>query len=115
MCALVTGVQTCALPIYPGGSITTKKVMNAEMKSSSKDQRPSRTASPTRRLAATSVLRNRTAMVIGPTPPGTGVIARTWLIASEEIGRASGGQEGVSTCRCWWSAYDEKKKKTRKK
>src|SRR3977135_2840488 len=30
---------------------------------------------PRRRQAASSVLRNRQAIVIGPTPPGTGVIA----------------------------------------
>src|SRR3546814_4369326 len=38
-------------------------------------QKPSGSASPARRCAATSVLRSRQAMVIGPTPPGTGVIA----------------------------------------
>ena len=36
---------------------------------------PSGSLSPVRRCAATSVLRSRQAMVIGPTPPGTGVIA----------------------------------------
>src|SRR3546814_4440227 len=33
-------------------------------------QKPSGSASPARRCAATSVLRSRQAMVIGPTPPG---------------------------------------------
>src|SRR5437016_12219640 len=48
---------------------------------------------PRRRHAASSVLRRRQAIVIGPTPPGTGVIAR-----SEE--RRVGKE-----CRSRWSAY----------
>src|SRR3546814_18903225 len=36
-------------------------------------------ATPSRRHAETSVLRIRHAIVIGPTPPGTGVIAPAWL------------------------------------
>src|SRR3546814_14573087 len=41
-------------------------------------------ATPSRRHAETSVLRIRHAIVIGPTPPGTGVIAPAW-----PLGRAS--------------------------
>src|SRR3546814_8638111 len=36
-------------------------------------------ATPSRRHAETRVLRIRHAIVIGPTPPGTGVIAPAWL------------------------------------
>src|SRR5439155_25349406 len=36
---------------------------------------PSGSPNPARRCAATRVLRNKQAIVIGPTPPGTGVIA----------------------------------------
>src|SRR3546814_13746942 len=43
---------------------------------------PSGRGRPRRRCAATSVLRNSTALVIGPTPPGPGVIAPTRPIAS---------------------------------
>src|SRR3546814_12385681 len=82
-------------------------------------------ATPSRRHAETSVLRIRHAIVIGPTPPGTGVIAPAWLaepskstsptspssvrlmptsitVRSEE---RRGGQEWVSTCRSRWSPY----------
>lgn len=37
-------------------------------------QRPAGTGSPRRSQAAITVLRSRQAIVIGPTPPGTGVI-----------------------------------------
>jgi|GEM_PF-1495499 len=36
--------------------------------------RPSGTGQPRRAQAASTVLRNRQAMVMGPTPPGTGVM-----------------------------------------
>src|SRR6516225_6728026 len=39
---------------------------------------------PRRRQAARNVLSNRQAIVIGPTPPGTGVIAPATLLADEK-------------------------------
>src|SRR5690606_28530025 len=46
------------------------------------DHRPSGGSIPSRRQAATNVLRRSTAIVIGPTPPGTGVIAPAPGLAS---------------------------------
>src|SRR5438128_909950 len=43
-------------------------------KKQSNNHKPSGSARPARRCAATTVLRSRQAMVMGPTPPGTGVI-----------------------------------------
>src|SRR5437879_2097666 len=46
-------------------------------------------ASPRRAAAAASVLRSRQAIVIGPTPPGTGVIApATLLVAAKSTSPA---------------------------
>src|SRR5690606_19222643 len=45
-------------------------------------QSPAGAGRPARAWAATSVLRSRTAMVMGPTPPGTGVIAPQCAMAS---------------------------------
>src|SRR4051812_8557351 len=51
-------------------------------KKKSKDHKPSGSLRPARRCAATNVLRISMAMVIGPTPPGTGVIAAATSTAS---------------------------------
>src|SRR5436189_790167 len=54
------------------------------------DHRPSGGARPARACAAASVLRSSTAMVIGPTPPGTGVIAAaTWRAPSKSTSPVS--------------------------
>ena len=66
-------VTLAKIGAQPGGSITTRKVTKAEMNSSI--IAPPAARRPARPCAATRVLRKSTAMVIGPTPPGTGVIA----------------------------------------
>src|SRR3546814_19664548 len=74
-------------------------------------------ATPSRRHAETSVLRIRHAIVIGPTPPGTGVIAPAWIAEpskstspTRRTDESRGGKEGGSQCRTRWSRLHEKKK-----
>src|SRR6185503_7151125 len=55
-----------------------------ERRSEKLDHRPSGSPRPSRRHAATSVLRISMAMVIGPTPPGTGVMAAATSAASSK-------------------------------
>ena len=76
-------VRPAKIGAQPGGSITTRKVTKAETNSSV--TAPPAPAGRRARWAATRVLRSRTAMVIGPTPPGTGVIAPATSLAAGEI------------------------------
>src|SRR3546814_4934570 len=83
-CALVTGVQTCALPIYHG-------------------------VAP----ALADDFPNRPITMIVPFPPGGSTDISTRLLAAE-MGKRSEerrvGKECVSTCRYRWSPYHEEKK-----
>src|SRR4029078_8818098 len=66
------------------------------------DHKPSGSARPARRCAATTVLRKRQAIVIGPTPPGTEVIARATSSASSNATSPSSLRvpSGCSTRSC---------------
>ena len=77
--AVAPAVRLAKIGAQPGGSITTRKVTKAETNSSITG--PPAAAGRRGACAATRVLRSRTAMVIGPTPPGTGVIAPATSLA----------------------------------
>src|SRR3546814_8203930 len=83
-CALVTGVQTCALPICPGGFMGGEEsaIMNVlESKRAMARQRP-------------------------PYPAYQGVAMRPTLIScAERSEERRVGKECVSTCRSRWSPH----------
>src|SRR3546814_14885732 len=88
-CALVTGVQTCALPIYPAASMrpaSPSPVITA-----------CPLATPSRRPVLTSIERTKA-------PPESPM---TRAARSEE---RRVGKECVSTCRSRWSPYHSKNK-----
>src|SRR3546814_12279475 len=97
-CALVTGVQTCALPIYPAGA----RALPQSQRPAGADLRAVRARQPG---AAVGAAGNRTA---DPGPRGNHD-ARAWArpVLSSEERRV--GKEGVSTCRAGWSPYHSKK------
>src|SRR3546814_11332784 len=88
-CALVTGVQTCALPIFPGIVIDGKQV--------------GRNREAPRELAGLAVV---LLALLGGEPAHQGPVG---LQRSEE---RRVGKECVSTCRSRWSPYHSKKKIT---
>src|SRR3546814_2676711 len=90
-CALVTGVQTCALPIYRArrarGAVATEAHLRL------------------RRIADAEIARDELAAVIVQHRPGAAVRAaggRGFLPRSEA---RRVGKECVSTCRSRWSPY----------
>src|SRR3546814_2472658 len=83
-CALVTGVQTCALPILRICSLVADRTSVAL------------TCAPRRRAVAIA-WRPAT-----PTPMTNALAALTVPARSEE---RRVGKEGVSTCRYWWWPY----------
>src|SRR3546814_4880220 len=98
-CALVTGVQTCALPIYVQAGredISQSDVTIEKIKKGSDVNRPYQ---PDGTSIQTSDL-NMPLLISGSQN------------AITKIGRASCREERVSTCRSRWSPSHEKKKET---
>src|SRR3546814_9473314 len=98
-CALVTGVQTCALPIW---ALACCGVLGLGQRST----RP--TAAPTDQIAHLTPYRNKETMNElgswgGQTgqPPIMGGLAGVDQRSEER----RVGKECVSTCRSWWSPY----------
>src|SRR3546814_17005485 len=87
-CALVTGVQTCALPIYPI------------------------------HLATGNKYQKETDLPPNPHAPGIEVVRHYNALDRRDHGKRSEerrvGKECVSTCRSRWSPYHYKKKNRRK-
>src|SRR3546814_15947769 len=101
-CALVTGVQTCALPISsrtPGSPATrrsgsTPAAAAPALENRGIDTRPP--PSPPHYCGGRTASRNRATPRSPPRPA-----------ARSEERRV--GKECVSTCRSWWSPYHQKK------
>src|SRR3546814_8876649 len=87
-CALVTGVQTCALPIYVNG--VTKDRTKAHRK-------PNMAIAATKTREGAPVHRKPSTRIFADPPRNRAVAAR-----SEE---RRVGKECVSTCRSRWSPY----------
>src|SRR3546814_11201300 len=96
-CALVTGVQTCALPIFAARI----------------EQRLDRAGVGFERLVELGIVDRKQAFLRGRnTDVGQlidAVVARNHLVQRSEERRV--GKECVSTCRSRWSQYHYKKKK----
>src|SRR3546814_5030201 len=89
-CALVTGVQTCALPIYVLRTLRSRG-----------DARPVvlLTGGLNDELAREAIQLSVNGIVIKATAP------RDLLTCLERSEERRVGKEGVSTCRSWWSPY----------
>src|SRR3546814_12612882 len=95
-CALVTGVQTCALPIYCRHGA---RRSNSSAAKATKQAMPL----PNENAAASPHAAASAASTMPPRP------VRAFDSRSDE---RRGGKECVSTCRSRWSPYHYKKKKT---
>src|SRR3546814_3253080 len=92
-CALVTGVQTCALPIFTASAVGAAFLTTwAKMPRSVRPLAPSAWMKSCDRISATSA---RTVRAI--TPIGITDMVTAGRIRTEE---RRGGNGGVSTCRC---------------
>src|SRR3546814_18020445 len=101
-CALVTGVQTCALPISRLGRQVSLAALG----------RPAAARGARPRAGHLAGIAAARRAALGARRPGTGSPApRDHRAARSEERR--GGKECVSTCRYRWSPYHLKKKKTR--
>src|SRR3546814_19355958 len=101
-CALVTGVQTCALPIWPP-AIAAPRLQDRRHRRSVRGRRPS-THRHACRCARTGRHRHRR------TPRHRHRARRSSAPADRSEERRV-GKECVSTCRSRWSPYHYKKKK----
>src|SRR3546814_3757129 len=108
-CALVTGVQTCALPIFAllSRPMPKKASQTAPPRGSRRPARYStgsstRAASPTRQATMVSGGRSRTATPTKKNEPPQ---------STERSEERRVGTESVRTCRYRWCPYHKKKKK----
>src|SRR3546814_12730612 len=102
-CALVTGVQTCALPIY------SRKAWRA----ASRPAIPSPSPSRLRRNPATMTEPNHSHQVGGLSLACWRRMIRRYLTGTEPVRSEERrvGKECVSTCRSRWSPFHENKKR----
>src|SRR3546814_7868105 len=99
-CALVTGVQTCALPIYPRALGFNSRHLHIKSLSALFLSRPFRGFHRPRRLGLNPSSHSCSGRLGDPVRP---------CVRSEE---RRVGKECVSTCRSRWSPYHYKKKST---
>src|SRR3546814_17754362 len=106
MCALVTGVQTCALPIYQsrsGGKFMSTTTQATDTVLSVSNLTVCFAGAPANVVdgVSFSVQRGKTLAIVGESGCGKSVTSMA-LMRSEE---RRVGKECVSTCRCRWSPY----------
>src|SRR3546814_19685423 len=107
-CALVTGVQTCALPIsvYVATNVAKLAMSVRGLYSSKLVTSKVRSRDFNREYVNRSGLRSSAVSLYSPCKNASGVSSVTARLRSEE---RSVGTEGGSTCRYRWSPYHSKK------